>query len=1145
MLKNTMKKTNKNTLFLFLPICLIFCFSSFSQTLEGSFESKFKRYQKNESFSGTETQNWNTVAWKGDRIHKQIVLWSSSNVNGLSYSLSNLTKGGDQIASSNIKLRFGQYIKGDPEARSCAEYPTHPSFVEIVDALSEDAVTSISSTDPSKLWLTIDVPSATVAGIYTGTFTVNGGSTPLVFNISINVVDYTLPDVANWNFHLDLWQFPTKILNHYNIANPGNPITVWSNEHFDLFEPSYRILADMGQKSIAAQIKEGALGMPSMIRWTLKTNGTWEYDFTAFDQYVTTLMSWGITKQIDCFSPVGWNESVIPYWNEATNSMANLSADIGSTTYNTRWDHFLTAFKAFLDVKGWFNKTVLYLDEVEQSKLNDVFTMVQNNNSAWKIGIAHTTTLSASNSNQLYDASGILGTASTAGRADKITTFYTSCTQAKPNSYVTPETSLAEMAWMGWHATSEGLDGYLRWAFDNWLLNDPFDARDGAHTAGDFAMIYRDSNNSPSKYLPSLRGVLLRDGIQDFEKLKILKVSLEGSTDPHDQIILDELNAIIDNFDSNSGSGAEQIVIEGQQAIEDIVLGTFGYCQVNGGSNTNYYVKNLSTTGGTENISFTTSQFPNTGYEHHTTTKVSAISSGSFTLNLENSSASNCARTKVWIDWNDDEDFEDAGEEVFSGGNQGVCTNSTSYNIPITIPLNTVLGIKRIRIQVRDASEPEPVACGVNDKTGTADFNLEVVIDNPYCEPNGGAFMEYHVDGLTTLGGANNNNISFNGSGFPADGYEYHTSTSVDVVRESTFILNLENSSTSNCARTRVWIDWNNDTDFDDTGELVYDGDSFQSCGNTTNKTINVQVPSNAVFGEIRMRVRLRDAWLANPEPCGTFSHTGAADFNINVVDAPLPPPIYCDATGADHTDGVTHYYTTAVTTTGGETNIAYASSEYPASGYELSSEKVTAKQGDSFTMDVLIASPWSLSDVFIDWNYDGDFNDVGEQVATFGVETPPGDGNNASPYSQTISIPADASIATLKMRVLNGDAWTYGNPWHDTNSPCGTFLANSSFLDLEVEVASALDIEDSFLSSFHIYPNPTSGRLFIEPSFRITSEVSIFIVNNLGQIIYRKNYNSFQSSKIIQLPNGLRNGLYFLNIKIENKRYIHKLIKS
>lgn len=868
---------------LLLVLIHVFCFKVAGQSIQGSFENKFKRYQQNESFQGTQTQVWDAVAWKGDRIHKQILVWSDVNIDGLNYEVSDLVKGTHRITASHVKLRFGQHIKGDPEARGCSAYPTHPTFIEIIDALTDVPATSLTPADPLKLWVTIDVPSTAIVGVYEGTITVNGNGTPLVFELSVTVADFTLPEVANWDFHLDLWQFPTRILNYYNSSNSENPITLWSDEHFALFEPGYKILADMGQKSITAQIKEDALGMPSMVKWIRKIDGTWEYDFSVFETYVTTLMSWGISKQISCFSPVGWNEDIIPYFDEASGAMANLSASLGSVAYNTRWNHFLTAFKIFLDEKGWFDKTVLYLDEVEQSKLSDVFSMVKNNNNAWKIGMAHTTVLSNTNSGELYDASGILGTTSTEGRSEKNTTFYTSCTQINPNTYVTPETSLAEATWMGWYAASDGLDGYLRWAFDNWRLSDPFDARDGAHTAGDFSMVYRSSNNGPIKYLPSLRGIMLRDGIQDFQKLKILKTHLAGSSDSYDQVILEELNAIVNDFHGTSGVIAERLVVKGQQAIEDIVLGRFGYCQVNGGGDHNYYVKSLTTTGGVENINFTSNLFPVNGYTHHTSSKVMANTRGSFMMNLENSPASNCARTKVWIDWNNDEDFEDEGEEVFGSGASGGCTNSASYAIPITIPSNITLGIKRIRIQVKDASESEPTACGINDKTGTIDFDLEVGIENLYCEVQGGDFLDYYIAGLTTTGGLNNQNISFAGQGFPVNGYEYHTETTVETKVGGSFAMIVQNSSESKCARTNIWIDWNSDNDFEDVGELIYSGDTSSTCENAVIKRINVQVPIHTVVGTTRMRIRTRDSYLSVPEACGIFNHTGAADFNINI----------------------------------------------------------------------------------------------------------------------------------------------------------------------------------------------------------------------------------------------------------------------
>ena len=571
-----MKRNAQNLKFLLALIAIFIHLMSVSQILQGSFESKFKRYEKNEPFTETTTLEWSTVAWKGERIHRQIVLWSDANINGLSYTIGEFLNEKGAILNPNANLRFGHYVKGDPEARSCSGYPSHPGFVEIIDALSNEEIIELNVSDPMKLWLTMAIPPSTPAGKYTGTVTVNGGNEPLVFKISVQVVNYTLPEAADWEFHLDIWQFPLNLLDHYNTANPAANVVPWSDEHFALLRPFYSLLADAGQKAITAYIKDGALGADSMVRWTKKADHSWEYDFTAFDTYVSTLMSWGITQQINCFSPVGWNEETIPYWDETTNSKLSLNAPLGSTTYNERWNDFLNAFKAHLDNKGWFDRTVLYLDEVSETKLNHVTSIVRSNNPNWKLGIAYSHGLSNTSKASFYDMSGILEDASNAGISDyKISTFYTSCTQTRPNNYITPENSPAEMTWMAWHAFKEGFDGYLRWAFDYWSQSEPLDARDGGHTAGDFSMVYRASNNAPSEVLSSIRFEMLRDGIQDFEKLRILKRSLEASTDPIDKQLLEELVLTISKFGKASGIDAEQLILEGQKVIAAIVDRTF------------------------------------------------------------------------------------------------------------------------------------------------------------------------------------------------------------------------------------------------------------------------------------------------------------------------------------------------------------------------------------------------------------------------------------------------------------------------------------------------------------------------------------------------------------------------------------------
>lgn len=127
-----------------------------------------------------------------------------------------------------------------------------------------------------------------------------------------------------------------------------------------------------------------------------------------------------------------------------------------------------------------------------------------------------------------------------------VSTFYTSCSQQYPNNYVTAQTNPAEMSWMAWYALAKGFDGYLRWAYDYWTQSDPTSAQDGSNASGDFNMIYRSENTAAAVPISSIRLELLREGIQDYEKARILNNG--------------QLDAAIRNFTSASGREAAKWV---------------------------------------------------------------------------------------------------------------------------------------------------------------------------------------------------------------------------------------------------------------------------------------------------------------------------------------------------------------------------------------------------------------------------------------------------------------------------------------------------------------------------------------------------------------------------------------------------------
>lgn len=849
-----------------------------SQLYVASFDSKFNRYAFGEYFEGASIATWNETAWKGERVNGQFVIETASKVSGFTFKMKPLATGTSSpyvIPSQNVVIRHAAYALGDPEARSCSGYSNHATAVKLTDPLLPTLPTTIEAADPVKLWITIDVPRDAREGLYSGGLEVwVDGYLTGTYPINLLVVAKTLPQSGSWDFHLDLWQYPAEFLKEYNSIN-ATKIEVWSDAHFNLMEPAYKILADAGQKAITAHIKEGALGGPSMIKWIHKGNDSWEYDYSAFDKYVSRMMALGISKQINCFSITGWNPEVIAYFDEPTARMQEFHASITSKDFKDRWLHFLTQFKTHLDSKGWFDKTVLYLDEVSADTFDPIVGIIKGHSPNWKIGMTQVKEIDNSKLSQLYDLSRSLSLPESES-LNGVNTFYTSCSEKVPNAYVASNTSPAEMTWMGWYASQANLDGYLRWAYDYWRNStDPFDMRLGGNTAGDFAFIYRTSNTPPVAFVSSIRLELLREGIQDFEKIRILKESLANSTDGYDKDALARLNNHIKLFQRSSGGGSVELVSSGQNLLKKIVLGQTEYCKsVN--NNQAPYIKSVTTTGASQNVNLTFNSPASNGYERSIEQAIGARAGGSFTVDLTIAPAGfSCVSWAMWIDFNGDELFS-LDERVLVSEDPKACSGRTEYRgQSVVVPKNVLPGVYRARIRAGMGALGYPEPCSEISPTSTLDLNFNVV---DQCAAVAYS-AEYFLRNITLQSCIDNSSLSYDYA--PSDGYRIERSKVLRMVGNSTVRMSLLASDKSNCATTRVWIDWNSNGVFTDPGEAVFAGGSATSCINSIQHFSMINVPNVTAAFETRMRIQLADSYLPEQGPCSTNAHT--TDFRVKI----------------------------------------------------------------------------------------------------------------------------------------------------------------------------------------------------------------------------------------------------------------------
>jgi hypothetical protein len=113
-------------------------------------------------------------------------------------------------------------------------------------------------------------------------------------------------------------------------------------------------------------------------------------------------------------------------------------------------------------------------------------------------------------------------------------------------------------------------------------------------------------------------------------------------------------------------------------------------------------------------------------------------------------------------------------------------------------------------------------------------------------------------------------------------GYEDFTSISTVVDQGATYNFTGTIAIPYSGDQIIVWIDYNQDMDFDDTGEEV-----FASPIGVGPHSGSIVIPATALHGPTRMRVRLHDATSGgtNATPCGSSDFGQVEDYTIDIQD--------------------------------------------------------------------------------------------------------------------------------------------------------------------------------------------------------------------------------------------------------------------
>lgn len=377
-------------------------------------------------------------------------------------------------------------------------------------------------------WITVYVPSGTEPGVYHGTVMMKGKSGRRHFSfkkdIYVKVWPITMrePDFpnVNWAFDFDhcmkLW-------------NGGQPVERYSTEHVEYLKQLYDIMAQCYQSMVM-------LPVWNTVKMEKRADGSWEFDFTRFDEYVRLTDEAGVLKTMQIeelghrlvpswTSPMGL---FVPVMIEGKQEKDTFSPD--DPRVRDFYRSFIPALKERVEMLGWKDRCYIKVcDEPIDDNAGSYCKAVDLIREFWPdmkvLEACQTTKITGAvnawcpqmdywhNNYDFYRKRQAEG--------DEMW-FYTCCYPhgEYPNRFI--EQPLLKGRMLFWMAHKYKADGYLHWGFNYWV-DDPFAeaSMPGTGTSlpgGDAWIIYPGYR----KMLRSIRFEQHRDGIEDLTLLQML-----------------------------------------------------------------------------------------------------------------------------------------------------------------------------------------------------------------------------------------------------------------------------------------------------------------------------------------------------------------------------------------------------------------------------------------------------------------------------------------------------------------------------------------------------------------------------------------------------------------------------------------------
>lgn len=515
---------------------------------------------------------WNEVAWRGDILNSKIDIATKKAVHQVKLSASEFKNGNAVIPSSAIEIHWLKDTMANI-GRGNGGAPVKP----FPDIIHKSGTMDIDAKRVQSAWIDINIPKDAKPGIYSGTMSLTSDEVtqPITFAYTFEVIDLEQPDVLDTSTEVQIWQHPFAVASYYGVEDAD----LFTEEHFQYMRPSMKEYKELGGHDIVANIVEEAwnhqsyTGDPSMVKWIKKKDGTFTYDYDWFDKWVKFNIDEGIIDparkigQIKCYSIVPWGNQ-IAYFDEATQTTKKVSPATGSEQWIAMWKPFLNDFMKHTKEKGWFDITYIAMDERGMQDLKNSVDLIESvkgdDGKSFKISSAFNYSSGTDYSfldrindisidlSHINDASQDMRKMSAHRKELGLTTTIYTCTGDYPSNYTI--SNMSDNAWTMWYSLSQNTDGFMRWAWDNWVADPLENVTYKYWEPGDGWFIYpvEKGTKSDTYFYKTPRYELLKQGVRDINKAKYLM--------EHSDVLKPQIDALVKSLKrpnkGNNGYGS-------------------------------------------------------------------------------------------------------------------------------------------------------------------------------------------------------------------------------------------------------------------------------------------------------------------------------------------------------------------------------------------------------------------------------------------------------------------------------------------------------------------------------------------------------------------------------------------------------------